>query len=129
MKQELTRQFHIILGIKLENTGELYLMLPNVGGVDISMSTLRRHLRPLGLLRHETQSDLLEASVFLQEKFNQYGMLHALCMNGSVDGLLCVCVWSYGYMLIQRLSIMLKLKFNITVFHRGEATWANEKQR
>lgn len=79
-----------------------------MGGVDISMSTLRRHLRPLGLLRRKTQSDLLEVSVFLQEKLNQYGMLH-LCMTDSVDGF--VCVWSFGFMLIQRLSITPKVQY------------------
>ena len=40
------------------------------------MSTLRRHLKSLGLLRRKTQSDLLQVALFLQEQFNQYGMLH-----------------------------------------------------
>lgn len=104
-------------------------MLSNVGGVDISMSTLQRHLRPLGLLRHETQSDLLEASVFLQEKFNQYGMLHALCMIGSVDGLcdcvcvfVCVVIWLHVDPKVINHACLFKL--NITVFHRGEAMLA-----
>lgn len=95
-------------------------MLPNVGGVDISMTTLRRHLRPLGRLRHETQSDLQEASVFLQEKFNQHGMLHAICMNGSVWIVLCVCVVIWLHVNPKVINHACLLKFNLTVFHRGK---------
>ncbi len=47
-------------------------MLLNVGGINISMSTLRRHLMWLVLFRWKTESDLLGVAVFLQEQLNQY---------------------------------------------------------
>ncbi len=48
-------------------------MLINVDGINISMSTLRRHLKLLALFRpgKKAQSDLLEVSLFLQEQLNQ----------------------------------------------------------
>ena len=45
-------------------------------GFQISMSTLRRRLKLLGLFRRKAQSDLREVAPFLQEQLNQYGMLH-----------------------------------------------------
>ena len=42
----------------------------------MSMSTLRRHLKSLGLFRRKAQSDVLQVALFLQEQLNQYGMPH-----------------------------------------------------
>lgn len=44
--------------------------------IQISMSTLRRRLKLLGLFRRKAQSDLLEVALFLHEQLNQYGILH-----------------------------------------------------
>ncbi len=45
-------------------------MLLNVGGINISMSTQRRHPKSLGLFRRKAQSDLLEVALALQEQLN-----------------------------------------------------------
>lgn len=45
-------------------------------GVNISMSTLCRHLKLSGLSRRKAQSDMLDVAVFLQEQLHQHGMLH-----------------------------------------------------
>ena len=52
------------------------MFLKSEEGINISMSTLRRHLKSLGLFRRKAQSDLLQVALFLQEQLNQYGMLH-----------------------------------------------------
>ena len=52
------------------------MFLKSEEGINISTSTLRRHLNSLGLFRRKAQSDLLQVALFLQEQFNQYGMLH-----------------------------------------------------
>lgn len=41
-------------------------------GIDISMSTPRRHLKSLGLFRWKAQSDVLDVALFLQEQLNQF---------------------------------------------------------
>lgn len=52
------------------------MSLRNLDNIIISMSTLRRYLKYLGLFRRKAHSDLLEVALFLQEQLNQYGMLH-----------------------------------------------------
>lgn len=48
----------------------------NADGLNISMSSLCRHLKSLGLFRRRAQSDVLDVTLFLQEQLNQHGMLH-----------------------------------------------------
>ena len=50
---------------------EILMFLKNEDGVNISMSTLCRHLKLLGLFRRKAQS-----------KLKPYG----ICINGAVDG-------------------------------------------
>ena len=55
---------------------EILRFLENEDGINISMPTLRRHLKRLGLFRRKAQSDVLDVALFLQEQLNQHGMLH-----------------------------------------------------
>lgn len=43
-------------------------------GVYISMSTLRRQHKSLGLLSREARSDVLDVALFLQERLNHHGI-------------------------------------------------------
>lgn len=58
-------------------------MLLNVNGIHISTSTLRRHLKSLGLLRLKVQSDLLEVTLFLLEQLNRHLIGHMLAYKGT----------------------------------------------
>ena len=64
--------FNLLLGLR---QWEILMFLKSEEGINISMSTLRRHLKSLGLFRRKAQSDLLQVALFLQEQLNQYGML------------------------------------------------------
>ena len=55
---------------------EILMFLKNEDGIKISLSTLRRHLKALGLFRWKAQSDVLDVALFLQEQLNKHGMLH-----------------------------------------------------
>jgi len=65
--------FYFLLGLRY---WEILMFLKVEDGINISMSTLRRHLQSLGLFRRKAQSDLLEVALFIQEQLNQYGTLH-----------------------------------------------------
>ena len=45
-------------------------------GIRISIPTLRRRLKMMGLFRRKAQSSLLDVVLFLVEGLDQYGMLH-----------------------------------------------------
>ena len=64
--------FYFLLGMR---HWEILAFL-RMDGIVISMSTLRRRLKLLGLYRRKAQSDLLEVALFVQEQLNEYGMLH-----------------------------------------------------
>ena len=64
--------FNLLLGLR---HWVILMFLKREEGINISMSTLRRHLKSLGLFRREAQSELLQVALFLQEQLNQYGML------------------------------------------------------
>lgn len=65
--------YYYLLGLR---HWEILMFLKNEDGINISMSTLRRHLKSLGLFRRKAQSDVLDVALFLQEQLNQHGMLH-----------------------------------------------------
>ena len=65
-------EFYFLLGLR---HWEIWMFLKSEEGINISMSTLRRHLKSLGLFRRKAQSELLQVALFLQEQLNQYGML------------------------------------------------------
>ena len=56
------------------------MSLSNIDGVVISLSTLLRHLRTLGLSRRKADRDLLGIVAFLQDQLNTYAMLHGYKM-------------------------------------------------
>lgn len=64
--------FYFLLGMR---HWEILTFL-RMDGIEISMSTLQRQLKLLGLFRRKAQSDLLEVALFVNEQLNQYGMLH-----------------------------------------------------
>lgn len=46
----------------------MLMFLKNEDDITISLSTLRRHLKSLGLSRQKAQSDVLDAAFFQQEQ-------------------------------------------------------------
>ena len=50
------------------------MFLKNEDGINISVSTLHRHLK--SLFRRKAQSDVPDVALFLQEELNQHRMLH-----------------------------------------------------
>lgn len=103
--------YYFLLGMRRSEI----LMLFNVDGIDISMSTLCRYLRSLDCSDGNPSPTWWK---FLQEKWNQYRMHHGyefmhskciqagFCVNGAVNGFSHMAwLHDYSHISIQRLSV------------------------
>lgn len=57
---------------------EILMFLKNDDGINISMSTLRRHLKSLGLFRRKAQSDVPE------QMLHGYKFMHLTCIQSGL---------------------------------------------
>ncbi|XP_070410032.1 uncharacterized protein [Nothobranchius furzeri] len=66
-------KFYFMLGLR---HGEMLLLMSSLDGIEISMRTLRRNLKRMGLYRRKNDSDPLEVAAFLIDQLQGYGRLH-----------------------------------------------------
>ena len=66
-------QFYFKLDLR---HGDILQLLSNVDGIVVSMRTLRRILKSMGLYRRKNESDPLEVASFLIDQLGGHGRLH-----------------------------------------------------
>lgn len=93
-------KFYFMLGMK---HGEILILLSSVDDIVISMRTLRRILKGMGLYRRKNESDPLEVASFLIDKLDGHGRHHGY----KLHHLSCI---QAGYVVTQT-TVRLLLKF------------------
>lgn len=75
LSQLICYYYQSITGQNIQTNNHSHYLLCHRAAL-LSISTLRRHLKSLGLFRQKAQSDVLDVALFLQEQLNQHRMLH-----------------------------------------------------